>query len=39
LNRKTIAELAAQDAAAFSALVELSQNALKAKSKTAAPAK
>src|ERR1700730_8324241 len=33
LNRKMIAELAAQDAPAFSALVELSQNALKAKRK------
>ena len=31
LNRKTIADLAAQDAAAFAVLVELSKNALKAK--------
>jgi len=33
LNRKVIADLAAQDAAAFAMLVELSQNALKTKAK------
>src|SRR5580658_4869483 len=37
LNRKMIADLAAQDAAAFGALVQLAQNALSAKAKPAAP--
>jgi large subunit ribosomal protein L20 len=37
LNRKMIADLAAQDAAAFGALVQLAQNALSAKAKSAAP--
>jgi large subunit ribosomal protein L20 len=36
LNRKMIADLAAQDAAAFAALVQLAQNALSAKAKPAA---
>ena len=37
LNRKMIADLAAQDAAAFGALVQLAQNALSAKAKSATP--
>jgi len=36
LNRKMIADLAAQDAAAFGELVKLAQNALSAKAKPAA---
>ena len=39
LDRKILADLAAQDAPAFSALVELSQNALKAKAAAPAAAK